>query len=257
MSPYNVLTLTGIVAETGLVGLLLYRRVGQKLPVFLVYCCWALLSDLSAYSMKLFSPGGYGIGFYLAINILDFALQLCVLVELAWSVLRPLRSNLSRKTIPLIGAAVLAAGVAIWPFAGLAGVEGTSPAWHFLMQLQQTASILRIVFFLLLAVCSHMLSIGWRDRELQVATGFGFYSLVSLAVAVLNTHHATAVRFKNLYWAVAISFVCSLCYWVWSFAQKEAERHEFTPQMRHTLLALAGAVHVTRATLAEKAGAGS
>jgi hypothetical protein len=89
---------------------------------------------------------------------------------------------------------------------------------------------------------------------LQVATGFGFYSLVSLAVAVLNTHHATAVRFKNLYYAVAISFLCSLFYWVWSFAQKEAERHEFTPQMRHTLLTLAEAVHVTRATLTENAG---
>jgi hypothetical protein len=53
---------------------------------------------------------------------------------------------------------------------------------------------------------------------------------------------------------VAISFVCSLFYWVWSFAQKEAERHGFTPQMRHTLLALAEAVHVTRTALTEEAG---
>jgi hypothetical protein len=36
--------------------------------------------------------------------------------------------------------------------------------------------------------------------------------------------------------------------------QKEAERQEFTPQIRHTLLTLAGAVHVTRATLTEKVG---
>jgi hypothetical protein len=254
VNPDKVFALTGILVEIALVGLLLYRRVGKKLPVFLVYCCWALMSDLSAFGMTLFSPGGYGINFYLAINIVDFALQLCVLVELSWSVLRPLQSYLSRKALPLIGVAALAAGAAIWPFAGLGGMERTTPAWHFLMQLQQTASILRVLFFLLLAVSSHTLSLGWRDRELQVATGFGFYSLVSLAVAVLNTHHATAMRFHNLYWAVAISFVCSLFYWVGSFAQKEAERHEFTPQMRNTLLALAGAVHVTRANLAEKAG---
>jgi hypothetical protein len=101
-----------------------------------------------------------------------------------------------------------------------------------------------------------MLSIGWRDRELRVAMDFGFCSLVSLAVAVLNTHHATAERFKNLYWAVAISFVCSLIYWVWSFAQKEAEHQEFTPQMRHTLLTLAEAVHGTRTAMTEKAGLG-
>jgi hypothetical protein len=254
MNAYNVLTLAGILAEITVVGLLLYRHVEQKLPVFLVYCCWALISDSAAYGMKFLVPGGYGIRFYTALTVVDFALQLCVLVELAWSVLRPLRSNLSRKALPLIGAAVLAAGAAVWPFAGLAGMEGTTPAWHFMVQLQQTAAILRVVFFLLLAVCSHMLSIGWRDRELQVATGFGFYSLVSLAVAALNTHHATTMRFKNLYYAVAVSFVCSLFSWVWSFAQKEAERHEFTPQMRSTLLALAGAVHVTRAGMTEKAG---
>lgn len=246
MSAYNLVTLTGILAEIALVGLLLYKRVGRKLPVFVVYCCWALGSDLSAYGMRVFAPGGYGINFYIALNVVDFALQLCVLVELSWSVLRPLQSYLSRKALPLIGAAVLAAGVALWPFAGLAGIEQTTPAWHFLMQLQQTASILRILFFLLLAVCSHLLSIGWRDRELQVATGFGFYSLVSLAVAVLNTHNATMTHFKNLYWAVAISFVCSLLYWVGSFAQKEAVRHEFTPQMQQTLLKLAEAVRVTR-----------
>jgi hypothetical protein len=249
MNPYNLFSLAGILAELLLVGLLLYKHVGRKLPVFLVYCCWALLSDVTAFVMRVYFPAGFGIGFYIGINVVDFALQLCVLVELAWSVLLPLQTYLSRKALPLIGAAVLAAGAALWPFAGLAGMEHTTPAWHFLMQLQQTASILRVSFFLLLAICSHLLSIGWRDRELQVATGFGFYSLVSLAVAVLNTHHATMTHFKDLYWAVAISFVCSLFYWVGSFARKEAERHEFTPQMRETLLALAGAVRVARANM--------
>jgi hypothetical protein len=254
MSAENIVSLTGILAETILVGLLILRRVRQKLPVFVVYCCWALISDLSANGMRFLFPGGFNLSFYIAITVVDFALQLCVLVELAWSVLRPLRSYLSLKALPVLGAAVLAGGAAIWPFAGFAGVVKTTPAWHFLMQLQQTASIMRVGFFLLLAVCSHMLSLGWRDRELQVATGFGFYSLVSLAVAVLNTHHATMTRFKNLYYAVAFSFVCSLFYWVWGFAQREAERHEFTPQMRHTLLTLAGAVHVTRENLAAKGG---
>jgi hypothetical protein len=254
MNADSLVTLTGILAEITLAGLLLYRRMGQKLPVFLAYCCWSILSDSFALGMRTLSPNGYSVGLFLGLNIPDFALQLCVLVELAWSVLRPLRSHLSLKAIPLIGAAVLAAGAALWPFAGINGMDDPSSAWHIMVQLQQTASILRILFFLLLAACSHMLSLGWRDRELQVATGFGFYSLVSLAVAVLNTHHATAVRFKNLYYAVAISFLCSLFYWVWSFAQKEAERHEFTPQMRHTLLTLAEAVHVTRATLTENAG---
>jgi hypothetical protein len=45
------------------------------------------------------------------------------------------------------------------------------------------------------------------------------------------------------------SYICSLLYWVFSFAQKEAERREFTPQMRSFLLAAAGAARTTRVAL--------
>jgi apolipoprotein N-acyltransferase len=98
-----------------------------------------------------------------------------------------------------------------------------------------------------------LLSLGWRDRELQVATGFGFYSLVSLAVATVNTHQATASELSRLYWAVAISFLCSFFYWIFSFAQAETERRGFTPQMQTMLLALAATARVTCASLANGA----
>ncbi len=47
------------------------------------------------------------------------------------------------------------------------------------------------------------------------------------------------------------SFLCSLIYWVFSFAQKQAERREFTPQMQNMLLAVAGVARADRAALAE------
>jgi hypothetical protein len=42
-----------------------------------------------------------------------------------------------------------------------------------------------------------------------------------------------------------------LLYWTVSFAQKEAERREFTPQMRGFLLAAAGAARANRIALTE------
>jgi hypothetical protein len=42
-----------------------------------------------------------------------------------------------------------------------------------------------------------------------------------------------------------------LLYWLVSFAQKEAERREFTPQMQNFLLAMGGAAHSTRVALTE------
>jgi hypothetical protein len=251
MSLDKIFYIIGLVSETAVVGLLIYRRVWRTLPVFFLYCAWAIFSDAVAFT--LFSAKGYGIKFYFAASIADFALQLSVLVELAWSVLRPLRASLSSKAIWVMAAVILAVGALIWPFAAISGVKYPSSTWHLVVQLQQTVSILRILFFLLLAGCSQLLSLGWRDRELQVATGFGFYSLVSLAVATLNTRHATALQFSQLTRVVVVSFLCSLAYWVFSFAQEVAERREFTPQMQSILLTLAGSARITRAQMTNSA----
>jgi hypothetical protein len=247
MSLETAFAISAVVTEAAVVGLLLYRRAWRTLPVFFAYVLCALLSDIVAYAIRFSSPAGYGIGFYFATTALDSALQLCVLVELAWSVLRPLRPRLSRKALFLVAALILAAGAAIWPFVRIPGLALPSTTWRLMFQLQQTVTILRVLFFVLLAGCSQLLSIGWRDRELQVATGFGFYSLVSLAVAAVNTHQTTVLQVGNLYWIVAFSFLFSLFYWVFSFAQKEAERREFTPQMQRVLLTLARSARISRA----------
>ena len=243
--------LAAVMTELVVVALLIYRRVWKSLPVFFAYCIWALLSDITAYSIKFISPDGYGIHFYVTETALDFCMQFAVLVELAWSVLKPLRANLSRRALWIVAAAILVAGAAIWPFASIPGISAPSKLWLLEIQLQQTVSILRIGFFLLLAACSHLLSMGWRDRELQVATGFGFYSFVSLVVATVTTHQSTALQFQKLSMVVAGSFLCSLLYWVFSFSQKEKERREFTPRMQHVLLVAARAARVTRGAIGD------
>jgi len=114
-------------------------------------------------------------------------------------------------------------------------------------------SILRILFFLALAGCSQLLSIGWRDRELQVASGFGFYSLVGIVVAMLNSSPTMGPYYGLLNSVVITSYICSLLYWAFSFSQQEAERREFTPQMQTFLLAVAGAAKSARIDLVDSA----
>jgi hypothetical protein len=231
------------------VGLLLYRRVWRSFPVFLVYCIWALSSDILAFAILTFAPSKFGLGFYFVDTLIDFAMQIGVLVELAWSVLSPLRVGLSRRAIWVVAGLVLAAGGAIWPFAGISWTHVPSRIWHLTVQMQQTASFLRILFFLGMAACCQVLSLGWRNRELQIATGFGFYSLMSVGVAAVNSHLETHQQFIQLYWVVALSFLCSLIYWAFSFAQREADRREFTPEMKRILMAVAATARITRAGL--------
>jgi len=235
----------GIVAETSVIGLLVYRHIWRTLPFFFVYNVWILLGGAAGYAVMHLYPAAY-LTTYLAETGLDSALQFCVLVELTWSIFRPLRASLSRRTVWILGILIAAAAAAIWPFADSSAFARFPLEWHLLVRLQQTVSILRVLFFLLLAGCSQLLSIGWRDRELQVATGLGFYSLVGLTITVLHSHQVAGQQYRKLDQLLVASFVCSALYWVVSFAQKEAERREFSPQMQSMLLAVAGAARTTR-----------
>jgi hypothetical protein len=254
----EVLFFSYIPVEAALVGLLIYRRVWRILPVFFAYCVWDMASNIAVdMFVRLFQTAPhYGARFLQVVTIetiIDSAFLFCVLVEAGWSVLKPIRASLPRSALIVIGVLILLAGAVIWPFASFSGLEhtGASKQWLLIIQLQHTVSILRILFFLILAGGSQLLSIGWRDRELQVVTGLGFYSLIALAVSVLQARQTSGWQYINLNRIDIISFICSLVYWIASFAQQEAKRREFTPQMQNFLLAMAGATHSTRVGLTE------
>ena len=99
MNAHYIFSLAGIATEIAVVALLFYRRVGRTLPVFCVYCVWALFSDAAASALTFFWPEKYNFNFYATSTVVDFAMQLSVIVELAWSVLRPLRGGLSRGAV--------------------------------------------------------------------------------------------------------------------------------------------------------------
>ncbi len=247
----NAIWIAGIVTETAVVCLLFYRRIWRTLPIFCVYCIWDTLSNLAAYIINRSYPGGYlYLHFYFVETAIDSVLEISVLVELTWSVLRPIRGSLPRGAPVVVGALILAAGAVIWPFAGLSGVHLYRHSL-LLAHLEHTVSILRVFLFLLMAAGSQLLSIGWRDRELQVATGLGFYSMVSLAVSILHAHQSTGSQYVYSEQFVAIAYFCSLIYWVVSFSQKETERRAFTPEMQNFLLAISGAARSARMALAD------
>lgn len=264
MSMDNALWLGNILAETVVVGLLVYRRVWRSLPLFCIYCAWDVLSNLSIFLYQYenhFNPySKYYLGIYLLQTIVDAPLEFCVLFELAWSVLRPIRASLPRFALFAVVGMILVLGLAVWQIPVPAEIVRTSAArFVILMHLEQTLSILRILFFLGLAGCSQLLSIGWRDRELQVATGLGVYSLCSLGVTLLQAHDTNAGQYAHLNQlnqVVVGSFLCCMLYWVFSFVQKEPERREFTPQMQNLLLAVAGVARAERAALSEAAKKG-
>ncbi len=250
MSVDNILSFVSGVADIILIGLLVYRRLWRTFPVFLLYIVQAIAGDLGGVIFLHSNRASYAT-WYLAATIVDSTLLFGVLIELAWSTLRPIRASLSRRAlIPIIGL-ILALGAAVWPFAALPGLSGAAGEKHLIVQLQQTVSILQVVVFLALVAGGQLLSIGWRDRELQIATGLGFFSFVSIAMAFLQMHETSWAEYRQLISIEIGASICCLLYWIVSFAQREAKRREFTPEMQRILLAAAGAAHATRVALTE------
>lgn len=215
------------------------------MPFFYGYMCFGIANDLA----MLLIQHRYASHFLQAFVIqmcIDSAMQYGVLVELAWCVLRPARATLPRGTVVGLSLLILAAGAICWPFCGRANL---SPTFHFITSVQESTSILRILFCLVLVTGSHLLALGWRDRELQVATGLGCYSVVSFAAMLVHSHQKVGMSYHWVDVIVALSYISSLVYWVVSFVQAEAPRREFTPQMRGVLMAMAAVTRTRGAQL--------
>lgn len=236
--------------ELALILLLLKTSSYRSLPAFFVYACWNLFSDVGLYTSRILCSQQVYFDVYTAQLILDSALMFAVLVELAWSLLRPIRATLPGRSWIALAVLIFVVGLLLWPVAGWAYPARLTSLGAFFFRLQQDFAFLRITVFLAIAACSQALSLSWRNRELQLATGLGAYSLVSLAVTVLHTHqHAGGMDYYWLDVAGSVSYVIVLGYWVYCFASKEAERQEFTPQMREFLLAAADFTRTTHLAL--------
>ena len=241
----------GVVGEGLVCGLLLRRKLWRTLPFFCVYAFWSAACDLAGiFVLWKLSPYVYG-RYYFVQTILDSLIQFAVLGELGWSVLRPVRSSLPRGAKFILYGLIALAGLAIWPFAALAVPKTMEGLYPTLFRLEETFSILRVVCFLVLASFSQLLSIGWRDRELQVATGLGFYSIASLLVTVLHSHQAMGTQYHGLDQALSVSYLGTMTYWVLSFATKEQERKDFSPQMQQLLVLMSGGARTGRIALGD------
>lgn len=249
----TILWLSGDVASAAVLFLCLRANLIRLTPVFCSYLAWTLCADIALYVAfrQWGAESAQYFKFYLVEMIVDSVFQLSVLVELEWAILRPIRASLPKYSIVILAFLVLAAGAIIWPVARWALPPKLTAVGTVFVQLQQTIAALRVVFFVAMAGFSQVLSIGWRNRELQIATGLGFYSMFSLGIALFHAHQAVGHTYHLLDALGTASYICSLVYWIVSFSQKEEARQEFTPQMRNFLLAVTGAARGTRMALAD------
>jgi hypothetical protein len=246
----NLLATIGILAQAAFIVVLVWRSTYKSLHVFFLYIVWGLAGDSTVLILRTVMHSQSLYPFEIETYI-DSFFQYLVLIELAWSILRPIQRSLPKRFLLGISLIIAAAAVLAWPLSGIKETMGYP--WQLLIALhaQRSFAILRILFFIALACCSHFLGIGWRDRELQVATGLGFYSLVSLLGTMVHSHQVFGWQYFYVDLATACSYLLSLVYWVFSFAQQEVARCEMAPETQDFLLGIADMLHQQQNRLSE------
>jgi len=246
----TALWVCGVAEEAALILLLVRIRVFKTFPAFFLFVCWSFATDVLMFALRSI-PQATFFRLYEWQVVIDSAMIFAVLVELAWSVLRPMRNSLPRQSWIVIALVIALAGGILWPLAGFTLPMYLTQEGANFFRLQQTFAILRVIVFLGMAGFSQLLAIGWRSRELQIAAGLGFYSIVSLAISVLHTHQNVGEQYHWLDDFGVICYLSTLAYWVLAFATKEVIRKDFSPQMQNFLLLVGSNARAGRAALSE------
>jgi hypothetical protein len=210
--------------------------------MFTAYLIWGTISDALVIALR-YQANSHSLRVWVIQTVLDTLLQYVVLIELAWSIVRPLQRSLPQGFLAGISTLIAAAALVAWPFSATQFATAVPRELLFACQFQRSFAVVRIVFFLLFAASSQLLRIGWRDRELQIASGLGFYSLVSLAGSMLHTHQVFGLQYYYVDVAIGCSYLLSLSYWVVSFAQKEAPRQAMTDEMQRIIIGVGDTMH--------------
>ncbi len=246
----------GIVGELLLLAILIFRGSYKLFPVFTVYIVWLTISDPLLLLVLGQHHDQYGPLYYrvfFAFTVIQYALELGVLLEIASAVLRPVRQMFSLK-FSLVFLALMAA-VALGAFLITAHVNAATlshPRTYFMIS--TTMAILRLVTFLMIAGCSQLLGLSWKNHVLQLTAGLAFYGVVTLIVELAHSRQRAGPHYAQEFYALDHlrigGYLCALYFWCYAFAKKEAPRKEFSPQMAKFLVSISGSTKRQRAVIA-------
>jgi hypothetical protein len=244
---YSIVYLLGALAEFVLLGVLLFRRQYKSFPVFTAYIAFNVVSDVLVAVLRTATSGRSADWAALSLLPLEYLLELGVLCEIAWHVLKPVRASLPPKAIRaflLLVLIALAGGVLL---AGHADLHGGGIYEKIKYPLDLTVGMLRMLLFAAIAAFAQALGIGWRDKVLQLATGLCFYSALDLIASLLQSHFGQVQAADHIKVA---AYMLELAFFVWVFTTKDVERREFSPQMREILVTISGRARDARAVIA-------
>jgi hypothetical protein len=242
---YSAFSILGLLAEIALLVILLARGQYKTYPVFTIYIAFNLFNDVVVGALGGLSSHQLGQSVALAMLPLQYLIELGVLLEIAWHVLRPVHASLPPGTIKVFIVFIVLALAGGTLLASHVHPTGNK-VYDIKAPMDLTVGLLRISIFVLTVGFAHVLGIGWKDRVLQLATALSFYSAADLIVSLGERHNGGPNALEPLR---GVAYLFELSFLVWAFTTKEVRRREFSPQMEQFLVTLAGRAKLARTAL--------
>ncbi len=247
--------LASFTGEIALAAILVWKKGYRHFPIFSMWVLFNLIFDPILYLTSIKTSHDTYFRTYLASSVPGYLLEIMVLFEIALAVLKHKR-NLNPKMLLLLGLALFASSATAVIFVE----DHSSTSIVFLRsfdRLNYGIAGLRLAMFILISAFSQVLGVTWRNRVLQLASGFAFYAGIGLLAEIAHSHlsgnqsdYDTHYRLVSQF--MVAGYLCALYYWCYCFARQEAERKEFSPQMERFLVSMSGAVKRQRALLARQ-----
>lgn len=204
-----------LVLLSALLAVLASKFVFRTSPIFFAYVTFNLLvSGFAAMLVERYLPGWY-LHFYIFIIVADFIINLYVLAELGKNVLHFNGAESSYWEVACF--LFLLAAVGIFSHTEWAVLPHRSLLSDFYYLAMRVSEVLAFAAFLAFMGWSTLRGLRWPDRELHIATGFGFLNLAWFAVCILHTQWSEGEAYHRLDQAGGLADLIVLAYWLHYF----------------------------------------
>jgi hypothetical protein len=232
-----ILVAVASLGNTALFAILIVRRRWRGFPVFT-----ALMGFETVLIPALSGIVQHGLLYwyvrvYWSSVLIEFALQLGVIWEIARIVMRPTGTWLrdAKKQFILGGAAgVLLAAALAWMV--------SPPASTLLDRLNVRSSFFTSLvvceLFVTLLLTSKQLGLGFRNHVFALVTGWSVWVLAAMLVDLLHGYYGTHLHYDALNNVRMFAYLAALVYWMVQFWLEEPARQEIPPELRAYILAL-------------------
>jgi hypothetical protein len=232
-----ILVVATSLGNTALFAALIIKHRWRNFPVFTAYMGFETVLGPVLYALVQYGSWRWYARVYWSSSLIEFALQLGIVFEIARIVLRPTGTWVrdARKQFILWGAVGILFAAAL-PYL-------VSPPAPFLLDRLMVRGFLftSLVICELIAVVtrtSKSLGLGWRNHVMALGNGWTAWAVVAIMVDGLHSYFGAQRYFSQLDHMKMLAYLAALGYWVVQFWLEEPARQPISPQLREYILDL-------------------